>query len=193
MLYSDFRTVFWKPNGELMNSSCEGYIELISDGFLPIPCLCSICLVALFQCRSDTLWQWQHSFIAIRELFSSNHWAASWERHWCALSFPPSELVWHKIKIHTCKIKVRVVHDGFDTKFKYHVINSVGYFALVSRTFLLVSSLKSFPLYLNYFFYINSEAHSSLLECRLWAKPYQCPGCGSQQNWENSLIPSSGK
>jgi len=43
--------------------------------------------------------------------------------------------------------------------------------------FFLVSSLKSLPLYLNSFVYINSKARCSLLECRLWAKLYRCSGC----------------
>lgn len=31
--------MFWKPTGELMNNSCESYIELISGGFLHVSCL----------------------------------------------------------------------------------------------------------------------------------------------------------
>lgn len=150
MLSPDSRTMFWKPTGEMMNNSCEGYKELVSDRFLHISCL-SV-LFVLLLCPSAVVTPSGSGRTVSLPLGSSSA-AISEQPHGKGIDVPcpssPQNWFGSRVKFTHVKLKLVLYMMANWYKFKNYVINIVGHFVPLSWTFLLVSSLKSFPLYFN--------------------------------------------
>lgn len=94
--------MFLKPMGEMMNNSCEGYIELISAELLPMSCL--FVLFVLLLCSSAVVTPSGNGRRVSLPLGSSS--ATGEGSHWRGIGVPCAsfQLVSLKTKNHTREV-----------------------------------------------------------------------------------------
>lgn len=150
MLYLDSRTMFWKPTGKLMNNSYDCYMELISGRFLHIGCL-SVLFVWLL-CPSAVVTPSGNGRIAPLPSGSSSA-AICGQPHGKGIGVPcpafPQSWFGSRLKFPYVKLKLALYMMANWYKIQAPCNKQCWTFCSGELDFLLASSLKSFPLYLN--------------------------------------------
>lgn len=196
MLYPDSRTMFWKPTGELMNNSYDGYMELISERFLHISCL-SVSFVWLL-CPSAVVTPSGNGRIASLPLGSSS--AAICEQpHGKGIAVPcpafPQSWFASRLKFSHVKLKLASYMTANWYKIQAPCNKQCWTFCSGELDFSSGEQLEKFPFVLKWIclHQLWSTLFSSGAQALSQALAMFWLWCGSHQSWEDSLIPSAGR